>query len=60
MPSRIILERDEDAICGYQDHLALLKAFTHATCSILDQAGHMLEIEQPALYRACLPTGWSV
>lgn len=44
-PALFLMGR-QDAICGYQDHLALLKAFPHATCSILDQAGHMLEIEQ--------------
>ena len=44
-PVLLLLGR-QDAICGYQDHLTLLSSFPHASCSILDRAGHMLEVEQ--------------
>jgi pimeloyl-ACP methyl ester carboxylesterase len=44
-PVQFILGK-EDPICGYQDHLTLSKAFPQASCSILDHAGHMLDIEQ--------------
>lgn len=47
-PASIIVGK-QDAICGYKDHLILLEKFPFATFSILDQAGHMLHIDQRAL-----------
>ncbi|MFP3389796.1 alpha/beta fold hydrolase [Brevibacillus sp. SIMBA_040] len=44
-PSLFLLGR-QDAVCGYHDHRELLEHFPHSTFSILDRAGHMLEIEQ--------------
>lgn len=39
----------QDSICGYADHLPLLELFPSGTLSILDRAGHLLEIEQRKL-----------
>ncbi|MGG1657823.1 alpha/beta fold hydrolase [Brevibacillus sp. NRS-1366] len=47
-PSLFLLGR-QDAICGYRDHVELLEHFPASTFSILDSAGHMLEIEQRSL-----------
>ncbi len=44
-PVLIILGK-QDSICGYKDHLFLLEKFPNATFSILDSAGHMLQIEK--------------
>ncbi|PES62100.1 alpha/beta hydrolase [Bacillus cereus] len=44
-PVLIILGK-QDSICGYKDHLFLLEKFPNATFSILDGAGHMLQIEK--------------
>lgn len=50
-PTLLLVGR-QDAICGYQDHLALLESFPHATYSVLDRAGHMLEMEQRSIVQA--------
>ncbi|WP_226666446.1 alpha/beta fold hydrolase [Metabacillus litoralis] len=47
-PALIIVGK-QDAICGYKDHLFLLEKFSHSTFSILDKAGHMLQIEKREL-----------
>ncbi|TXC93028.1 alpha/beta hydrolase [Metabacillus litoralis] len=44
-PASIIVGK-QDAICGYKDHLILLEKFPYATYAVLDQAGHMLHIDQ--------------
>jgi len=44
-PALILLGK-QDAICGYKDHLFLLEKFSNATFSVLDRAGHMLQIER--------------
>ncbi|MBM7602292.1 pimeloyl-ACP methyl ester carboxylesterase [Metabacillus crassostreae] len=44
--SASILVGKQDAICGYKDHLKLLEKFPHGTYAVLDQAGHMLHIDQ--------------
>jgi pimeloyl-ACP methyl ester carboxylesterase len=44
-PTLILLGK-QDSICGYEDHYALLEKFQHATLAVLDQAGHMLQIEK--------------
>jgi pimeloyl-ACP methyl ester carboxylesterase len=47
-PTLFLLGR-QDAICGYSDHWSMLEHFPHATFSILDSVGHMLEIEKRQL-----------
>ncbi|NOV01201.1 alpha/beta fold hydrolase [Paenibacillus planticolens] len=44
-PALIILGR-QDSICGFEDQMKLLRKFNHASFAILDQAGHMIQIEQ--------------
>jgi pimeloyl-ACP methyl ester carboxylesterase len=44
-PALILLGK-QDSICGYKDHFFLVDKFPHSTFVILDQAGHMLQIEQ--------------
>ena len=44
-PTLIIVGK-QDFICGYKDHLVLLEKFPNTTFAILDQAGHMLQIEK--------------
>ncbi len=44
-PALIILGK-QDSICGYKDHFFLIEKFQNATFSILDGAGHMLQIEK--------------
>lgn len=47
-PALILLGR-QDWICGYEDQQKLLKHFPYATYAVLDQAGHMLQIEKRKL-----------
>ncbi|KAA0770902.1 alpha/beta hydrolase [Bacillus sp. AR2-1] len=44
-PALIILGK-QDSICGYKDHFFLIEKFQNGTFSILDGAGHMLQIEK--------------
>ncbi|MBS4175055.1 alpha/beta hydrolase [Bacillus sp. FJAT-49736] len=44
-PSLMILGK-QDAICGYMDHLSLLKRFKYLTFSILNNTGHLMQIEK--------------
>jgi len=41
----------QDHILGYEDMLALLPRCPRALCSVLDGAGHNLQIEQRALVK---------
>lgn len=45
----LLLLGKQDSICGYTDQLSLLSHFESGTLSILDRAGHLLEIEQREL-----------
>ena len=47
-PALIILGK-LDSICGYKDHSFLIEKFPNSTFAILDQAGHMLQIEKREL-----------
>jgi len=47
-PALIILGK-LDSICGYKDHSFLIDKFPNSTFAILDQAGHMLQIEKREL-----------
>lgn len=46
----LFLVGKQDSVVGYQDALDLLKFFPRATFSILDRAGHNLQIEQSHLF----------
>lgn len=50
-PSLILTGRP-DRLVGYWDAWRLLERFPRATYAVLDAAGHGLQIEQPALFRA--------
>lgn len=53
----LILAGHQDHICGYRDAAKLLDHMPRATYVVLDGAGHALEDEQPALFRA-LASEW--
>ncbi|WP_192600782.1 alpha/beta fold hydrolase [Sporosarcina limicola] len=55
-PALIIVGK-QDSICGYQDHLFLIEKFPNSTFAILDQAGHMLQIEKRKIVQD-LMTDW--
>lgn len=42
----LIISGRQDSICGYIDYISLLKKFPKSTFTILDEAGHMLQIEK--------------
>lgn len=44
--SALFILGKQDSICGYKDHLFLLDKFPNSTMAVLDQAGHMLQIEK--------------
>nr|WP_274609546.1 alpha/beta hydrolase [Mesobacillus boroniphilus] len=44
--SALFILGKQDYICGYKDHLSLLEKFPNSTVAVLDQAGHMLQIEK--------------
>ncbi|MDQ0887866.1 pimeloyl-ACP methyl ester carboxylesterase [Paenibacillus sp. V4I9] len=44
-PTLIVLGK-QDSICGYEDHIKLFGKYSHASLAVLDQAGHMIQIEQ--------------
>lgn len=50
----LILTGRQDHVAGYTDQARLLGRYPHATFAVLDQAGHMLAIEQPELLAALL------
>ncbi|KOP82223.1 alpha/beta hydrolase [Bacillus sp. FJAT-21945] len=47
----------QDSICGYKDHISLLNKFSNATFAILDQTGHMIQIEKRQIVQ-CLVQDW--
>ncbi|HLO11801.1 MAG TPA: alpha/beta hydrolase [Pseudoneobacillus sp.] len=55
-PALFILGK-QDSICGYSDHLVLLEKFLNSSFVVLDQAGHMMQIERRTLVQALL-TDW--
>ncbi len=55
-PSLVLLGR-QDIYVGYRDHWKWIEAYPHASYVILDQAGHNLQIEQPAVFGAVV-TEW--
>jgi pimeloyl-ACP methyl ester carboxylesterase len=50
-PALFLLGR-QDSVVGFRAALRLLDDFPHATFAALDRAGHCLNMEQPAVYRA--------
>lgn len=48
----LFLVGKQDSVVGFQDALAMLELFPRATFSILDRAGHNLQIEQADLFQA--------
>lgn len=48
----LILTGRQDHITGYRDAWTILERYPRATFAVLDRAGHTLEAEQPALFRA--------
>lgn len=52
-PTLILLGRQDDCV-GYKDAWSILENFPRATFSILDQAGHNLQIEQEELFNSLI------
>jgi pimeloyl-ACP methyl ester carboxylesterase len=50
-PTLILVDR-QDAAVGYRDQWRLIENYPRGTTAILDRAGHGLEVEQQALFRA--------
>jgi pimeloyl-ACP methyl ester carboxylesterase len=48
----LIVAGRQDSIVGYADSQELTSRYPHATCAVLDRAGHNAQIEQPALFEA--------
>lgn len=48
----LFLTGRQDNKCGYQGAYQLLDNYPRATFAVLDRAGHVLELEQKALFRA--------
>jgi pimeloyl-ACP methyl ester carboxylesterase len=55
-PSLILTGR-QDASVGYKDALKLIDNYSRGTFSILDRAGHGLEVEQECVFN-CLTSEW--
>jgi pimeloyl-ACP methyl ester carboxylesterase len=55
-PSLILTGR-QDASVGYKDALRLIDNYSRGTFSILDRAGHGLEVEQECVFN-CLTSEW--
>ena len=49
----------QDSICGYTDHISLFNKFSNATFAILDQAGHMIQIDKREITQ-CLVRDWVI
>ncbi|TNH24052.1 alpha/beta hydrolase [Micromonospora orduensis] len=47
-----VLTGRQDGIVGYTDQFHALRRYPHGTFSVIDEAGHYLPYEQPALLRA--------
>lgn len=52
-PSLIVAGR-QDSVTGYRDAWTVLEHYPRATFAVLDRAGHGLEPEQPAVFRALM------
>ena len=50
----LIIAGRQDAVVGYQDQQNLSEFFPHATCAVLDQAGHNVHLDQPQTVRELL------
>lgn len=48
----LVLTGRQDSSTGFRDAWPLLDHYPHATFAVLDRAGHIGHIEQPALFRA--------
>lgn len=55
-PALILLGRQDDCV-GYKDAWGLLDKFPRATFSVLDSAGHNLQIEQEEVFNSLI-NGW--
>ncbi len=53
----LIVAGRQDSIVGYEDSLDLTSRYPHATCAVLDRAGHNAQIEQPELFET-LAADW--
>jgi alpha-beta hydrolase superfamily lysophospholipase len=51
VPTAIMAGR-QDASTGYRDTWSLLEHYPRASFTVLDRAGHNLQIEQPGLFAA--------
>lgn len=49
----------QDHVVGFQDQLGLLAHYPHATCVVVDGAGHNVHLEQPGLVESAV-RDWSV
>nr|WP_255473695.1 hypothetical protein [Micromonospora sp. ALFpr18c] len=47
-----VLTGRQDGIVGYADQFHAMRRYPHGTFSVIDEAGHYLPYEQPALLRA--------
>lgn len=52
-PTLVLVGR-QDTEVGFEDQYDLFRRWPRATIAILDKAGHNLQIEQPALFRATI------
>jgi pimeloyl-ACP methyl ester carboxylesterase len=50
-PALIVTGR-QDHLAGYKSSWSILDTFPRATFAVLDRAGHLLDVEQPALQKA--------
>lgn len=57
-PALILLGKQDDCV-GYKDAWDILENFPRATFSIIDNAGHNLQIEQEELFNSLI-TEWLV
>jgi pimeloyl-ACP methyl ester carboxylesterase len=55
-PALFVLGR-QDSVTGYRDAWRILEHYPRATLAVLDRAGHVAQIEQPALF-AALASEW--
>ena len=53
----LFLHGRQDNVCGYRDGWKVLENYPRATYTVLDRAGHSLQMEQRALFEA-LTTEW--
>ena len=48
----LFLMGKQDSVVGYQDALKLIERYPRSTIAVLDQAGHLLQIEQEKLFNS--------